>query len=151
MRVMCSIERPMRARYGRRSRAEPACPASTSVISSPSTSRYACAPMSRTTCTFGRTSITLDARCRSREIRVLADERPPKEVRGARDQRSDDHLSKADLIETAADRDAGHERNEHRDARDHAKRHETGCEQTQGGIGNQLHRGRELEDRCERD
>src|SRR2546430_1744255 len=138
---MCSSDRPIRARYARRGRAEPACPASTSVISSPSTSRYACAPMSRTTCTFGRTSITLDARCRSREIRVLADERPPEQVRGARDQENDDHLSKADLIETAADRDPGHERDKHRDTRDHAKCHEIGCEQAEGRVGNELHRG----------
>src|SRR6266566_7859667 len=84
MRVMCSSDRPIRARYARRGRAEPACPASTSVISSPSTSKYACAPMSRTTCTFGRTSMTLDARCRSLRQRVLGDALPCDAPRRAR-------------------------------------------------------------------
>src|SRR6266568_8960026 len=89
MRVMCSSDRPIRARYARRSRAEPACPASTSVISSPSTSRYAWAPMSRTTCTFGRTSITLDARSRSLRQRVLGDALPCNAPRRARRSSAD--------------------------------------------------------------
>src|SRR2546427_70769 len=119
--------------------------------SSPSTRRYACAPMSRTTWTFARTSISVDARCELRRERVLGDERAPEQVRNAGDEQNDDHLSEADLIETTADRDAGHERDKHRNARDHAERQQIGREEAQRGVGDELHRGRELENRRERE
>src|SRR5438132_6658059 len=107
--------------------------------------------MSRTTWTFGRTSTHTNARWRSLEERVLAEECPPEQVRDARDQQDTDHLPEADLIETAADCDSGHERYEHRNARDHAEREEVRCEKAEGSVGDQLHRGRELEHRGERD
>src|SRR5207247_2934015 len=92
---------------------EPACPASTSVISSPSTSRYAWAPMSRTTCTFGRTSITVDARSRSLRQRVLGDAQPHDAastctgswlVRSPRSFAGDGYPPPAALPKVAADR-----------------------------------------------
>src|SRR5919204_2345943 len=134
MRVMCSSDRPMRLRCLRRSRAEPACPASTSVISSPSTSRYACAPMSRTTWTFGRTSTGVNARRRPRAKRVLRDERPPQQIGDAGHEEQDEDLPEAGLIEAPADRDPRHERDEHWDACDHPEGEKLRREEPKGGV-----------------
>src|SRR2546428_10509694 len=79
--------------------------------------------------------------------RVLCHERAPEQVRDARDEKNDDDLPKADLIESAADRDAGHERDEHRNTRDDAERHKIRCEEAQSTVGDELHRRRKLEHR----
>src|SRR5438105_12497746 len=102
--------------------------------------------MSRTTWTFGRTSTHTNARWRSLRERVLGDECPPEEVRDARDQQNADHLPEADLVETTATRYAGHERDKHRDARDHSEGEQIRCEKPKCGVRDQLHGGRELED-----
>src|SRR5207247_8057721 len=96
--------------------------------------------MSRTACTFGRTSTHMNARWLPREERVLDDECPPEQVRDARDEQNDDDLPEPHLVQTAADRDPGHECEEHRDARDDAVRQMIGHEQADGGGGYHLQR-----------
>src|SRR6266550_9099198 len=91
--------------------------------------------MSRTACTFGRTSTHMNARWLPREERVLDDECPPEQVRDARDEEKDDHLAEARLIKMAANRDARHERQKHRYARHDPERQQVRGEKAEGGVG----------------